>query len=577
MMAAAMLAGAALRAEPPSVQAMLDAAVREGASELLLPSGRVPVEGALKLENADGLTIRGDGTTLVFMDHRGTGWSFYGCRDLALRDFAVDYDPVPFVQGRIASRSDDGKIYEFTVAEGYPGLRDADARYYRQAYIFEPDVRRWKPWVPDIYAREVEILSERQGRFIMGYAPAFHELIRPGDRIVLTIRSGAAMRMNNCENVRLEDITFYAAAGAAYLGRYMRGDNYYRYTIEPGPPPPGAAEPRLLSTCADGLNIAFATKGPTIDKCRFSFMGDDSVNLHGVTFAVLAQESPTELIVGWPYSREWLASVIPVGAQARRLAPGNYAVLGNAAITSFASLETTTEDHLELIHGVWPRNREGRGTAFRLKLAGPLPAMPGEFIDVPANNCPGFVIRDCVFEDHRARGLRIMASDGVIERNTFRRLKMCAISLGPEYVFWREAGWVNDVTVRENRIEDVGRDGAMVRASGSVRGAIALFGARERGAGDTEVWRGNRDIVIENNVITGCPVAGIQVTAAKNVTLRNNELEYVGFGAPGEGTGERQDARAVDIRFAENVEIQGGAVRNAGARPPEMKPRPPAQ
>ena len=102
---------------------------------------------------------------------------------------------------------------------------------------------------------------------------------------MLTLRTGSAIRMNDCENVRIEDVTFLAAPGCAYLGRYMRGDNYYRYTIKPGPPPAGATEPRLLSTCADGLNIAFATKGPTIEGCRFSFMGDDSVNLHGVTFA----------------------------------------------------------------------------------------------------------------------------------------------------------------------------------------------------------------------------------------------------------------------------------------------------
>jgi hypothetical protein len=148
----------------------------------------------------------------------------------------------------------------------------------------------------------------------MGSAPSYHELIQVGDRVVLTLRTGSAIRMNDCENVRIEDVTFLAAPGCAYLGRYMRGDNYYRYTIKPGPPPSGATEPRLLSTCADGLKIAFATKGPTIVVCRFSFMGDDSVNLHGVTFVVLERRTPQELIVGWPYSREQLATVILTGA-----------------------------------------------------------------------------------------------------------------------------------------------------------------------------------------------------------------------------------------------------------------------
>jgi hypothetical protein len=160
-------------------------------------------------------------------------------------------------------------------------------RHYRQAYIFESAQRRWKPWVPDLYARKVEIVDERHGQFVMGYVPKYHELIEIGDRIVLTLRTGSAIRMDDCGNVRIEDVTFLAAPGCAYLGRYMRGDNHYRYTIKPGPTPPGATEPRLISTCADGLNIAFATKGPTIEGCRFSFMGDDSVNLHGPVFVVV--------------------------------------------------------------------------------------------------------------------------------------------------------------------------------------------------------------------------------------------------------------------------------------------------
>ena len=231
----------------------------------------------------------------------------------------------------------------------------------------------------------VEIVDERHGRFIMGYVPKYHELIKVGDRIVLTLRTGSAIRMNDCENVRIEDVTFLAAPGCAYLGRYMRGDNYYRYTIKPGPPPPGATEPRLISTCADGLNIAFATQGPTIEGCRFSFMGDDSVNLHGPVFVVVEQQNPTELLVAWPYSPEYLATVIPKGATVRRLRPGNYEVLETAKLSRFTPTGERSPEHLDLIQRVWPRNRQGRGTVFHLALAEPISAEPGDFLDVPAH------------------------------------------------------------------------------------------------------------------------------------------------------------------------------------------------
>lgn len=555
--------------QTPSIQQLLDGAVQTGARKLVLPEGRVAVDGRLSLNGANGLTVEGRDTTLVFRDHQSIGWSFNGCRGLVLRGFTVDYDPLPFVQGRITARSADGKVYTFRVCDGYPGLAADDQRHYRQGYVFDPDRPRWKPWVPDLYARRVEIVDERTGRFVMGYVPAQHERIAVGDRLVLTLRSGGAMRMNDCEDVRIEDVTFLSAPGAAYLGRYMRGDNYYRYVIKPGPPPPGASEPRLISACADGLNIAFATKGPTIERCRFSFMGDDSVNLHGVTFAVLGRPEPAKLLVAWPYSPEGLATVIPKGSTARRLRAGNYEVLGTARVTAFAPLGERSAAHLDAIHEVWPRNQAGRGTVFVLSLAEPLAAEPGDFLDVPESNAPGFVVRDCVFEDHRARGLRIMAPHGLIENNTFRRLKMNAVTIGAEYGFWREAGWVSDVVIRGNTIEDVGRDAAMHSGGAYVLGAISVFARKDRGC-ELPVWPGNRDIVIEGNTIRGCPMAGIYVAGARGVRVHGNRLENVLYDpgkAAGRDTGLRLDS-AIDVQHAQSVDVAGNELIAVGQPPP---------
>jgi len=547
-----------------NLQQLLDDAVKSRATVIRLPKGRVEIAGKLALKNAAGLTIEGAGTTLVFTDCSGTAWSFFSCKNITLRGFAIDFDPLPFVQGRITKLSKDGKVYEFEVAKGYPGLRKEDQKSYRQGYIFEPHRRRWKPWVPDLYARKVEIVDARHGRFIMGYAPPGHELIEVGDRLVMTLRLGSAIRMNDCENVRIEDVTFLAAPGAAYLGRYMRGDNYYRYTIKPGEPPPGATEERLISTCADGLNIAYATKGPTIEKCRFSFMGDDSVNFHGVTFAVLATPGERELLVAWPYSTEYLGTVIPKGAVVRRLQPGNYAVVGTAKLASFMPLKETTPEQMAAIQKVWPRGKKGRGTVFRLVLETPLTAQPGDYLDIPASNAPGFVIRDCEFTDHRARGLRIMASHGVIERNVFRRLKHSAITLGAEYAFWREAGWVEDIVVRDNVIEDVGRDTAMLASRAYSKGAINVFVRRDRES-KLPLWPGNRHLVIEGNTIRDCPAAAIRIRGAQDVQIRGNRIENV-FYRPGKGAGS-ETPLAIDVDQSEDVTVAGTVVSGLGEEP----------
>ncbi len=101
----ALIATIVLAASGSTVQESLDHAVQTGAKKVLLPPGRVEIEGKLRVRGADDLVIEGTGTTLVSSDREGTTWSFDACRNLTLRAFTIDYDPLPFVQGRITGRS----------------------------------------------------------------------------------------------------------------------------------------------------------------------------------------------------------------------------------------------------------------------------------------------------------------------------------------------------------------------------------------------------------------------------------------------------------------------------------------
>ena len=557
-----------LPAADQQIQSLVNEAVRAGKQQVELPAGRWRIEKNLTVRNAKGLTISGPKTTLVFSDPVRTGISVSNCGNLVMRGFTIDYDPLPFVQASITARAEDGTWFDIEVHAGYPGLSEADQPEYRQAYVFETDAPRWKRWIPDLYPRRVEIRDSRHGRLVFGKAPPFSEKIAVGDRIVLTKRSGTVIRMDNCQDVRVEDLTILAGPGAAYLGRYMRGDNYYRYTVCPGPKPAGATQPRLISTCADGFNYAYATRGPTLDGCRFSFMGDDSVNLHGATLVVLRRESPTEILAAWPYSPESLQTVVPQGTAVRCLRPGNFEIRGRSAVDAFTVEKNRSEEDLAAIARVWPRSPQGRGTVWRLKLSSPLAVEPGDLLDLPDSNSPDFMIRNCLFEDHRARGLRVQASRGVIENNTFRRLRMSAISLGNEYGFWREAGWVEGVVVRGNTIEDVCQEQGVFSPRSSVLGAISVFAHNDTGT-KLPYWPGNRNVVIENNRIHGSATAGIFVSAAENVRIRDNRVENVMYHSPPDaGTEAGLDVRdAIDVRHATGAQLQDNTVVGQGQFP----------
>ena len=561
---------AAAAAEPVDVQRLLDAAIRDHRPRVELPPGDVRIDTFLTIRRAEELAIEGRNTRLVFSDHNTTAIRIADCKGLTLRGFTIDYDPLPFLQGTVTARADDGTWFDIETHAGYPTFDPEHPEAFQRwpAYVFEADCTRWKPGVPDLYPRRVEIRDARHGRLVFGKGPFQHERIKVGDRIASTKRSGSGMRMDNCENVRVEDVTFLAAPGCALLCRYMRGDNFFRYTVRPGATPAGAEQPRLMSTCADAFNYAFATRGPTLDGCRFSFMGDDSVNLHGATLVVLRRESPTEIIAGWPYSREGLATVIPTGASVRRMRPGTFEVLEQAPLARFAEEKNRTADDLRGIQRVWSRNPADRGTAWRLSFSAPLDAAPGEILDIPASNAPGFVIRNCTFEDHRARGLRIMASQGLIEGNTFRRIKMSAISLGSEFGFWREAGWVDHVTVRKNVLEDVFQEFGVTPNHGYALGAICTFARLDDGCRGP-YWPGNRDLVVEENQIRGCASAGIHLSAARGVKIRGNRLEQTLYGvAPqaGADTG-LQVTEPIDVHGGVDVQCADNVISHTGEPP----------
>jgi parallel beta-helix repeat protein len=161
-----------------------------------------------------------------------------------------------------------------------------------------------------------------------------------------------------------------------------------------------------------------------------------------------------------------------------------------------------------------------------------------------------------------------MASHGVIERNTFRRLKMNAVTVGAEYEFWREAGWVEDVKIRNNTIEDVGRDGANQGNEAYVLGAVGVFGRTDRDS-RFPVWPGNRSIVIEGNTIRDCPSAGIFVAAARDVQIRNNRLENC-FYRPGESAGKNRGlaiSGSIDAQAAQHVTIEANQIIEPGKPP----------
>jgi len=505
------------------VQQLIDDAISRGEKQVVIPAGEHRLDRVLRLSDVSDFTLDGTGATLIFTNLRDGGILVRDSQRLTLRGFTVDFDPLPFTQATVESVDMGKGEVRFAVHDGYPDL--APHFLTGRAHLFSPKTLGWKRDAPDIYATEAKAIDPRHG--ILRFSPEKKLTLaafQPGDYVALDFRHSRGLRIEQCSDVRIEDVTFWSAPSIAVICRFMNGDNFFRYKIARGPLPPGAKIPRLMSTSADGLNYAYARKGPIIEKCDFSFMGDDSVNLHGIAFYV-AREDGNVIYLLRPYPQEDFASVISPGDEVRSLSPDSFDVTSRSQVVKFGVEPKIPEEFTEMAARVWKSAaiKAGKLTVYRLELSQPLDVKAGDFVEIPSIAAPGYVIRDNHFHDHRGRALRLMSSDGLVEKNLIEDIKQSAITLGPEFTFFREAGWVRDVTIRDNVIRRSAFDPSLQLPQTYTLGAISVFHRGETPAAPRPAMK-HENIRIVDNTIEDSGGPAIHIAQSRNVQVSGNTI-----------------------------------------------------
>jgi len=518
-------------AEAPTLDlgGLITEALANSRHVVLLPKGTFQVSPSpVDLSDIQDLTIEGKDTTLLGTDLNRYLLTFHHSKAITLRGFTIDFQPLPFTQGTVIARAAGGEWCDVRLHVGYPDFRPE----FNQLHLFAAQDARWKNNTSDPYASAIEDLGNRVVRVHFDKTPArIKESIAVGDYLAFATRAGGCVKFDRCDTVRIEDVTLASGPGFGVMCRFVNGDNYFRFKIGRGPAPAGAALPRLLSINADGLNIAYSRKGPTIEDCDFSFMGDDSVNLHGFIAPIVKIARPDSFYVAVPRASQPFDTFIQPGDTIRLLDQADFAIKGHAGIKSFVAVQLSPQDLAAFFSQPYSKRifngRPGAVSVFLVTLDHPVEvALVNDFIDVPQTTPSGFAIRRNFFHDHRGFALRLAASQGVIEDNRIERIRAGGIALGPNYGFWREAGWVADITVRRNVLRDIGLN--QPRSDWWSYGAIAVHWSPEGQVAPQKPVPGeNRRITIEDNLIDGCNTDAIWINGATDVTIRGNKISHV--------------------------------------------------
>ncbi len=504
---------------PPDLQGFIDTQLRAGEHRVVVPPGRYRVTPRgrqhLVLHDLSDVQIIADNVELICTETT-RALTIDHCTNVTVRGLVIDYDPLPFTQGRITGFSDGKKNMDVELFEGYP---DANSARNFKFEIFRPDTRVLRDG--DRYPKGIEVVDARHLRVLL---PGEHDDApeQIGDLVVIASEFAPhgsfphAVYCSQDVHVRLEDIDLFASNGFGFCEKDCDGSMYYHCRIKrrsEGDDLVKRANPRLRSLNADAFHSIDAIQGPAYLGCEAHFMGDDCVCIRGDYHLVMAAHGPELRVLAKYNNLNNNMNIRPgdpvelMAYDGQRLPDANVVAVKESG--SIADNERIFLSHQQ-IHPDLKSGDRAPSHVYAITLDREVRLPMGSVICSANRAGNGFLVKDCQFGFNRSRGIIIKASHGEVSNNYIEGTHMQSILVSPEY-FWLEGDCASDVKITGNTIRDCAAIPICVQANGG-NGNFSPAGA-------------HRNIVISDNTIADCGMPGIMVTSTAGLKLTNNTLD----------------------------------------------------
>lgn len=504
-----------------AINTAIVAAKKLGAGAVVsLPTGRYRTalgkEKSVRITDADELTLQGEGaTTIVSGDLDEPVFRIADSKGVTIRGISIDHDPLGFTQGTITSVDIPNMTCEVSIDPGYPAPNDPKFKGSQVHPFVFPEKNYYqldRHW-PN--PAEMTKTGEHAWRWKLKGPPNIDNW--PGKRFFIYTESRShAFVLSNLRDTTLEDINYWG--GGANAGFYVNGlegtTTFRRFVIGV---PPGSGR---LYSCAGGGQISGLRGKLLLDRCDFSKIDDDGIDILSNFTRIIEQRDRRTLVVQakngdyrpgdqveiWDWRQKKMRSDALI-TEATRGAGGAFVITLDrdvvaervgAGIGMIFSRESMTDGIDRLINVA----TVGQET----------------------------VIRDSKFQAFRAKCLNLKAARCTIERCAFSNSFQPAISAAPEWYF-EEGPAIRNLTVRDCRFNDNNHPNIVIGAS-TLSG---MPGAKPIVSNAPEnVSHDSARILIEGNVFTGFgttesvfgwnwPVGpAITITNADQVMIRGN-------------------------------------------------------
>ena len=443
------------------VQTIVDRQIESGNRDITIPAGRyrvAPQAGRhLLLSGLTNVTVNATGAELVCTDY-ANALVVTNCSGLTVKGLSIDYDPLPWTQGRVTAVDAKARTAEVEIAEGYP---DRDILTFKNQY-FDATTRELldlsgAAWFERLEPRRLRAhwktgakLPPKGALFVSNVAhPVMAKFLKGPDDYSRAIH--AVVQVDSCET-HFEDVTVWASPWFSFFERDCDGTVYERCRVDRRPSETDSVRrgmARLRASNSDAFHCTRAARGPKVKHCIAQYMEDDGVNVHGF-YHFIASSQGCELRV----LDQGGMNLSPGDAVELLDASGN--LLPDAHVVSVRlddPDEVTSEERARLRErDLRPYFREHwRPKAYRVTLdrAEPL-AFGGVIVSLAQAGC-GFEVTDCVLGHTRARGVLVRARDGLVARNEITDTGLPAVLLASE-PWWLEGGTPLGTQVENNTV-----------------------------------------------------------------------------------------------------------------------------
>lgn len=486
----------------------------QGQTTVVVPPGRyrVPRLGSthLNFSNRNNVTIIADGVEMICTE-TVQAVQIQDCNNFKLQGLSVDYDPLPFTQGAIVAISADKLTLTVDLIDGYSSTLIGDKVEIYDPVTGELSARTYYGSTYVVDAIQPRRVLVTKGDPLVNFAEKVGDIVVIGSRGTTSIPH--TITPSRCTNLILDNVTIYSGTSFAFFETNCKGSKYINCSVDRRPLETEIKSrgiKRMRSNNADAFHSKHAEIGPSYVGCIARYNGDDSFAING-NFHVITETNGNVLTVvakgGGNNSTDFIVGefVELVSYSGERMP--------DATITQIQAGRALNAQEINFLQ-TQTFNAEADDTytasnVYNITIDYSVNLPLGSLINSATRVGNGFEVRNCIAGPNRSRGILVKASDGIITGNTCVGNWGQAIKCSPEYS-WLEAGSGNNIVISNNII------------SGCHDAAIAVYA--KGGNGSTSPIGAHNNIQIIGNQISGSSNPNIAVTSTNNLCMTDNTI-----------------------------------------------------